>query len=63
MNKSYIKPSITVIEVKVETLLNSFSQEGNGGVATTPGNGDVVTGGDADAKEDGGNNIWDNTDW
>ncbi|WP_288319177.1 hypothetical protein [Xylanibacter caecicola] len=63
MSKRYIKPSITVIEVKAETLLQSFSREGNGGVGITPGEGDITTGGDADAKEDGGNNIWDDTDW
>lgn len=58
MNKEYIKPSITVVEVQIESLLNTFSQEGNGGVAITPDKDDVVTGGNADAKEDGGNDIW-----
>lgn len=58
MNKEYIKPSITVVEVQIESLLQTFSQEGNGGAGITPGEGDVVTGGDADAKEDGGNDIW-----
>ncbi len=63
MNKEYIKPSITVVEVQIESLLNTFSQEGNGGTGITPGGNDVVTGGDADAKEDGSSNIWDGTDW
>lgn len=52
MNKNYIKPSITVVEMEVESLLNTFSQEGNGGVGITPGadGSGPVTGGDADAK-------------
>ena len=65
MNKNYIKPSITVVEMEVESLLGTFSQEGNGGVGITPGadGSGPVTGGDADAKHNGGNSLWDDTDW
>ncbi|NPD92874.1 hypothetical protein [Xylanibacter muris] len=63
MNKNYIKPSITVVEMEIESLLNTFSQEGKPeGDGITPG-GDPVTGGDADAKHNGGNSLWDDTDW
>lgn len=61
MNKNYVKPSITVVDVETETLLGTFSGEGNGGVSVTPKY-PPVTSGDADAKPDGENNsgdIWD----
>lgn len=65
MNKNYIKPSITVVEMEIESALLAFSQNkpGEGLEGQNPGNSGSVDSGDMDAKHNGGNSLWDDTDW
>lgn len=57
MKKKYVKPSITVVELEMESLLAAFSQQGPAGEGATPKDEDTQYGGDADSKHNSGN-LW-----
>lgn len=54
MKKKYIKPSITVVNVDTESLLDRASDANNGGHIDKSDKGDMWAG----SKDNSGSNLW-----